>query len=109
MSFGDKLQLSVSFSVAFQFSENMKGLACFSLLAVFFSGSELYLKDVLHSVLFTTIELSISFIKYFSALHGRPQREEPEAQSGCDPDFGWHDGADGSGKCYRLVKASDFT
>ena len=48
-------------------------------------------------------------ILYFSALDGRPQREEPEALAGCDPDFGWHDGADGSGKCYRLIKASDFS
>jgi len=66
--------------VASELSDNMKGLACFSLLVVL-----------------------------FSALHGRPQREEPQAQAGCDPDFGWHNGADGSGKCYRLVKASDYT
>ena len=38
MSFGDKRELSVLVSVASEFSENMKGLACFSLLVLLFSG-----------------------------------------------------------------------
>ena len=29
--------------------------------------------------------------------------------SGCDPDFGWSDGADGSGKCYMVIKNTDYT
>merc|ERR1711936_121249 len=31
-----------------------------------------------------------------------PQREDPSAQAGCDPDFGWHDGA-GFHEFYFLV------
>ena len=42
-------------------------------------------------------------------LDGRPQKEEPVPMSGCDPDFGWSDGADGSGKCYMVIKNTDYT
>ena len=37
------------------------------------------------------------------------QREEAEEMAGCDPDFGWSNGADGSGKCYRLIRNADYT
>ena len=47
--------------------------------------------------------------KNFSELDGRPQVEEPVPMAGCDPDFGWNDGADGSGKCYRVIKNADYT
>ena len=40
--------------------------------------------------------------------HGR-QREEAQEMAGCDPDFGWSNGADGSGKCYRLIRNVDYT
>merc|ERR1712080_436878 len=30
-------------------------------------------------------------------------------RAGCDPDYGWLDGVDGSGKCYMLVKNLDFS
>ena len=41
-------------------------------------------------------------------MDGRRQREEPVPMAGCDPDFGWVDGADGSGKCYQLIKDVTF-
>ena len=47
--------------------------------------------------------------KNFSELDGRPQVEEPVPMAGCGPDFGWNDGADGSGKCYRVIKNADYT
>ena len=41
-------------------------------------------------------------------LNGRPQKEEPVPMAGCDPDYGWNNGADGSGKCYRVIKSADY-
>ena len=32
----------------------------------------------------------------------------PDSLAGCDPDYGWSDGADGSGKCYMLIKDYDY-
>ena len=32
----------------------------------------------------------------------------PDPLVGCDPDFGWSDGAEGSGKCYMLIKSFDY-
>merc|ERR1719495_438965 len=29
-------------------------------------------------------------------------------RAGCDPDYGWMDGVEGSGKCYMLIKNLDF-
>merc|ERR1711993_192817 len=49
------------------------------------------------------------FVISLSELDGRPQVEEPVPMAGCDPDFGWNDGADGSGKCYRVIKNADYT
>ena len=34
---------------------------------------------------------------------------EAEDTLGCDPDYGWSDGADGSGKCYMLIKNYDYS
>merc|ERR1712168_1083166 len=45
---------------------------------------------------------------FVAVLDGRRQREEPVPMAGCDPDFGWVDGADGSGKCYQLIKDVTF-
>merc|ERR1711970_1580040 len=33
----------------------------------------------------------------------------PDSLAGCDPDYGWSDGADGSGKCYMLIKDYDYS
>ena len=51
----------------------------------------------------------IYIICFTPELDGRPQKEEPVPMSGCDPDFGWSDGADGSGKCYMVIKNTDYT
>jgi len=32
-----------------------------------------------------------------------------ESTLGCDPDYGWSDGADGTGKCYMLIKNFDYS
>merc|ERR1712002_895007 len=36
-------------------------------------------------------------------------RADFSSGSGCDPDYGWLDGVDGSGKCYMLIKGDDFS
>jgi len=33
----------------------------------------------------------------------------PDTLAGCDPDYGWSDGADGSGKCYMIIKDYDYS
>jgi len=43
-----------------------------------------------------------------AVLDGRRQREEPVPMAGCDPDYGWVNGADGSGKCYQIIKDVSF-
>merc|ERR1712130_142729 len=32
-----------------------------------------------------------------------------ESTLGCDPDYGWSDGAEGTGKCYMLIKNFDYS
>ena len=58
--------------------------------------------------MFIRIKNFLKVFKNFTELYGRPQVEEPVPMAGCDPDFGWNDGADGSGKCYRVIKNADY-
>merc|ERR1719281_1078 len=55
------------------------------------------------------MKLLLVTVSVFLLCQGRPQVEEPEEMAGCDPDFGWLNGADGSGKCYRLIRTADYT
>merc|ERR1711963_1115418 len=40
---------------------------------------------------------------------GAEANHNAKSTLGCDPDYGWSDGAEGSGKCYMLIKNFDYS
>merc|ERR1712189_133723 len=57
----------------------------------------------LRSLLFVTLAIGV-YSKFFEKNHFGQ-----DTLAGCDPDYGWSDGADGSGKCYQLVHSFDYS
>merc|ERR1712020_304151 len=60
---------------------------------------------------------ALLLLPLLAGVHSRGLKFGPIAEAnhnakstlGCDPDYGWSDGAEGSGKCYMLIKNFDYT
>merc|ERR1719433_1276017 len=60
---------------------------------------------------------ALLLLPLLAGVHSRGLKFGPIAEAnhnakstlGCDPDYGWSDGAEGSGKCYMLIKNFDYS
>merc|ERR1712037_101548 len=68
-------------------------------------------------LLTNTMRAALVLVSLLAGVHSRGLKFGPIAEAnhaaestlGCDPDYGWSDGADGSGKCYMLIKNFDYS
>merc|ERR1711988_646313 len=63
------------------------------------------------------MQAALLLLPLLAGVHSRGLKFGPIAEAnhnakstlGCDPDYGWSDGAEGSGKCYMLIKNFDYS
>merc|ERR1712154_318557 len=68
-------------------------------------------------LLTNTMRAALVLVSLLAGVHSRGLKFGPIAEAnhaakstlGCDPDYGWSDGADGTGKCYMLIKNFDYS